>query len=101
MQGNCQCETQQLADGTIIGQTTTNGFAKTVVQTQPNTLGGFICTRSEYNAKGNVVKQPLTLTMLLRRLTPLYQKKPTALSPWQMICTASPPRAIMPPESRS
>ena len=47
---------QQLSDGTIIGQTTTNGFAKTVVQTQPNTLGGFICTRSEYNAKGQLVK---------------------------------------------
>ena len=45
MQDNCQCEMQQLSDGTIIGQTTTNGFAKTVVQTQPNTLGGFICTQ--------------------------------------------------------
>ena len=76
MQGNCQCEIQQLADGTIIAQTTTNGFGQVVVTAQPNTLGGFICTHSEYNAKGNVMKQPLTLTMLLRRPTPLYQKSP-------------------------
>lgn len=46
------CETQQLADGTIISQTTTNGFGQVVVQAQPNTQGGFICTRSEYNVKG-------------------------------------------------
>ena len=50
------CETQQLANGTIIGQTTTNGFGETVVQAQPNTLGGFICTRSEYNAMGQLMK---------------------------------------------
>lgn len=47
---------QQLADGTIIAQTTTNGFGQTVVQAQPNTLGGFICSRSEYNARGLLVK---------------------------------------------
>ena len=56
VQNVCICETQQLADGTIIGQTTTNGFGETVVQAQPNTQGGFICTRSEYNAKGQLVK---------------------------------------------
>ena len=56
VQGNCLCEMQQLADGTIISQTTTNGFGQTVVQAQPNTQGGFICTRSEYNAKGQLVK---------------------------------------------
>ena len=50
------CETQQLADGTIIAQTTTNGFGQVVVQAQPNTQGGFICSRSEYNAKGQLVK---------------------------------------------
>ena len=56
MQGNCQCEIQQLADGTIIAQTTTNGFGQVVVTAQPNTLGGFICTRSEYNTRGLLVK---------------------------------------------
>ena len=56
VQNGCICETQQLADGTIIAQTTTNGFGQVVVQAQPNTLGGFICTRSEYNAKGQLVK---------------------------------------------
>ena len=56
VQGNCLCEMQQLADGTIIAQTTTNGFGQVVVQAQPNTQGGFICTRSEYNAKGQLVK---------------------------------------------
>ena len=48
---------QKLADGTIISQTTSNGFGETVVQALPNTQGGFICTRSEYNAKGQLVKQ--------------------------------------------
>ena len=56
VQNGCICETQQLADGTIIAQTTTNGFGQVVVQAQPNTQGGFICTRSEYNAKGQLVK---------------------------------------------
>ena len=51
------CEMQKLADGTIISQTTSNGFGETVVQALPNTQGGFICTRSEYNAKGQLVKQ--------------------------------------------
>ena len=48
---------QKLADGTIISQTTSNGFGETVVQALPNTQGGFICTRSEYNAGGQLVKQ--------------------------------------------
>ncbi|MBR5196461.1 MAG: RHS repeat protein, partial [Akkermansia sp.] len=56
LQNGCICEMQQLADGTIIAQTTTNGFGETVVQAQPNTLGGFICSRSEYNALGQLVK---------------------------------------------
>ena len=56
LQSGCICEMQTLADGTIIAQTTTNGFGETVVQAQPNTLGGFICTRSEYNARGQLVK---------------------------------------------
>ena len=56
VQNGCICETQQLADGTIIAQTTTNGFGQVVVQAQPNTQGGFICSRSEYNAKGQLVK---------------------------------------------
>ena len=56
VQQNCLCTLQTLAEGTIISQTTTNGFGQTVVQAQPNTLGGFICSRSEYNAKGQLVK---------------------------------------------
>ena len=43
--------------GDIISQTITNGFGQIVVQAQPNTLGGFIYTRSEFNDKGQLVKQ--------------------------------------------
>ena len=51
------CEMQKLADGSIISQTLRNGFGEVVVQAQANTLGGFICTRSEFNAAGQLVKQ--------------------------------------------
>ena len=43
--------------GDIVSQTITNGFGQTIVQAKPNTLGGFIYTRNEYNAKGQLVKQ--------------------------------------------
>lgn len=56
LSGNCECTEVQLADGTVISRTLTNGFGQTVEQAQPNTLGGFICTRSEYNARGQQVK---------------------------------------------
>ena len=56
LSGNCECTEVQLADGTVISRTLTNGFGQTVEQAQPNILGGFICTRSEYNARGQLVK---------------------------------------------
>lgn len=43
--------------GDIVSQSITNGFGQTIVQAKPNTLGGFIYTRNEYNAKGQLVKQ--------------------------------------------
>ena len=56
LSGNCECTEVPLADGTVISRTLTNGFGQTVEQAQPNTLGGFICTRSEYNARAQLVK---------------------------------------------
>ena len=44
--------TVRLMNNTILSQDIVNGFGQTVVQAEPNTLGGFIYTRSEYNAKG-------------------------------------------------
>ncbi|MBQ9829768.1 MAG: hypothetical protein IJO38_05435 [Akkermansia sp.] len=38
--GNNLVTTIKQTDGTIITQTTTNGFGQNVVQAQPNTLGG-------------------------------------------------------------
>ncbi len=46
-----------LADGSILSQNITNGNGQTIVTATPNTLGGFIYTRSEYNAKGQLTKQ--------------------------------------------
>ena len=54
--GNHLCTEQQLADGTVISRTLTNGFGETAMQAQPNTLGGFICTYSEFNSRGQLVK---------------------------------------------
>ena len=45
------------AAGDIVSQSITNGFGQTIVQAKPNTLGGFIYTRNEYNVKGQLVKQ--------------------------------------------
>ena len=50
-------KTTKLADGSILNQSITNAFAQTVVDANPNTLNGFIYTRSEFNAKGQIVKQ--------------------------------------------
>ena len=55
--GNNERVTTKLPSGEIIAQSISNGFGQTTVQAQPNTLGGFIYTRSEYNAKGQLVKQ--------------------------------------------
>ena len=49
--------TVRLMNDAILSQDIVNGFGQTVVQAQPNTLGGFIYTRSEYNVKGQMVKQ--------------------------------------------
>ena len=46
-----------LADGSILSQSITNGNGQTIVTATPNTLGGFIYARSEYNAKGQLTKQ--------------------------------------------
>ena len=48
--------TTKLADGTTIAQSISNGFGQTTVQAQASTTG-FIYTRSEFNAKGQLVKQ--------------------------------------------
>ena len=55
--GNNERVTTKLPSGEIISQSISNGFGQTTVQAQPNTLGGFIYTRSEYNAKGQLVKR--------------------------------------------
>ena len=49
--------TIRLTNNAILSQNIVNGFGLTVVQAEPNTLGGFIYTRSEYNVKGQMVKQ--------------------------------------------
>ncbi len=46
-----------LADGSILSQNITNGNGQTIVTATLNTLGDFIYTRSEYNAKGQLTKQ--------------------------------------------
>ena len=56
LSGNSERMTTKLPDGAILGQSITNGFGQTVVEARPNTLNGFIYTRSEFNAKGQVVK---------------------------------------------
>ncbi len=57
LSGSCECVTTQLAGGATLRQSLTNGFGQTVVEAQPNTLGGFIYTHREYNAKGQLIKQ--------------------------------------------
>lgn len=55
--GSNERATTQLPNGSILGQSITNGFGQTSVQAQPNTLGGFIYSRSEYNDKGELTRQ--------------------------------------------
>ncbi len=55
--GNNLATTVTPADGSILSQNITNGNGQTIVTAAPNTLGGFIYTRSEYNAKGQLTKQ--------------------------------------------
>ena len=56
LNGNSLRTTTKLADGTTIAQDIVNGFGQTTVQAQASTTG-FIYTRSEYNDKGQLVKQ--------------------------------------------
>ena len=57
LNGNNERITTKLANDVILGQRITNGFGQTIVQAVPNTLNGFIYTRSEFNAKGELLKQ--------------------------------------------
>ncbi len=55
LNGNSLRTTTKLADGTTIAQRIVNGFGQTTMQAQAST-SGFIYTRSEFNAKGQLVK---------------------------------------------
>ena len=57
LNGNNERTTTKLTNEAILGQSITNAFGQTVVLATPNTLNGFIYTRSEFNAKGELVKQ--------------------------------------------
>ena len=57
LNGNNERITTKLSNDVILGQIITNGFGQTIVQAVPNTLNGFIYTRSEFDAKGQMVKQ--------------------------------------------
>ena len=57
LSGSNERVTTKLPSGAILTQSISNAFGQTLVQASPNTLGGFIYTRSEYNAKGQLVKQ--------------------------------------------
>ena len=54
--GNSERHTTKLANGATIAQSITNGFGQTTVQAQAST-SGFIYTRAEFNAKGQLTKQ--------------------------------------------
>ena len=56
LNGSSLRSTTKLADGTTIAQNIANGFGQTTVQAQASTTG-FIYTRAEFNAKGQMVKQ--------------------------------------------
>ena len=49
--------TIRLMNDAILSQNIVNGFSQTIVQTAPATNNRFIYTRSEYNVKGQLVKQ--------------------------------------------
>ncbi|MEE1288617.1 MAG: RHS repeat-associated core domain-containing protein, partial [Bacteroidaceae bacterium] len=53
------CTTVRLADeaGTMLSRTLTNGLGQTVQLMQPTTTGASLNTLSEYNAKGQMIKQ--------------------------------------------
>ena len=49
--------TTMLLNGAILGQTLSNGFGQTVTLTHPATNNRYFYTRSEYDAKGQLIKQ--------------------------------------------
>ena len=59
VQDNLLCTMVKLSDevGTLISQTLANGFGQTVQQVQPTTTGALLSAISEYNTKGQLVKQ--------------------------------------------
>jgi len=56
LNGNSLRTTTKLEDGTTIAQSIVNAFGQTTVEAQAST-SGFIYTRSEFNAKGQMTKQ--------------------------------------------
>ena len=56
LNGNSLRTTTKLPDGTTIAQSIVNGFGQTTMQAQASS-SGFIYTRAEFNAKGQLVKQ--------------------------------------------
>ena len=56
---NLLCTTVKLPDdaGLMLSQTLTNGFGQTKQQVQPTTTGALLSAISEYNTKGQLVKQ--------------------------------------------
>ena len=56
LNGNLLRTTTKLEDGTTIAQSIVNAFGQTTVEAQAST-SGFIYTRSEFNAKGQMTKQ--------------------------------------------
>jgi len=59
VQSNALCTSTRLADeaGTLLSQTLINSFGQTMQHVQPTTTGSLLSTISEYNAKGQLVKQ--------------------------------------------
>lgn len=59
VQDNALCTTVRLADeaGTLLSQTFTNSFGQTMQQVQPTTTEALLRSISEYNVKGQLVKQ--------------------------------------------
>ena len=56
LSGNNERVSTKLPGGAILSQSITNGFGQSIVQVQANSIGGYIYSRSEYNAKGQMVK---------------------------------------------
>ena len=57
LNGSNERVTEKLADGSIVSQSITNGFGQEVVNVSAATGNRYIYTRSEYNSKGQIIKQ--------------------------------------------